>query len=106
MTFHVNQKVVCVETWNLNGEGHGHEIGPVKGVIYTIKEIGVGLSPRCPDTTAVRLIEIVNPAVAYREGVYEPSFKATRFRPLVIKSTETGMAILRRALEPKQMEVV
>ena len=59
--FRVGQKVVCVEAWHLNGKGRGDEIGPVKGAIYTVRAICLGLNQFYPDLLQVRLAEIINP---------------------------------------------
>lgn len=82
-SFHVGQKVCCVETWVHDGSGYGDEVGPVAGQIYTIREIG-RLHPAYPDSVTVLLSEIVNPARAYwRLRTFEPSFVVERFRPVI-----------------------
>jgi hypothetical protein len=100
--FRVGQKVACIETWHLNGKGNGDERGPVKGSAYTIRQIGVGLSPKNPSGVHVRLVEIENPTRRYREGVYEVCFGAWRFRPIVERATDISVftEILRRETLP------
>lgn len=91
MAFRVGQKVVCVEAWSRYGLGRGDEIGPTQDSIYTIREIGVGLHPTCPDELHVRLDEIVNPVIEYKCGKYEVAFRATRFRPVVERKTDISV---------------
>ena len=69
-----------------------NEVGPVLGQIYTIREIRPDL-PSSPGD-AVRLEEIKNPPQLFYT---ECSFLIQHFRP--IRSIETGMEILRRAVK-------
>jgi hypothetical protein len=93
MTFRVGQKVVCIATWDHNGKGYGDEVGPVKGSIYTVRCIGVGLSPKFPTSLQVRVFEILNPTRQYAEGFYEGAFAAWRFRPVDDRKTDIGVFI-------------
>ena len=105
--FRVGQRVVCVETWHLNGKGRGDERGPIKGSIYTIRAIGVGINPRFPDTLQVRLAEIINPTREYCYNFLEVvslevTFAARRFRPIASRPTSIEFAheILRKVNAP------
>lgn len=64
---------------------------PVLGVVYTIRWIGEAPEPftrRFP--IQCRLVEVVNPPVLHRRSgeMIEPSFMASRFRPLAKLTTE------------------
>lgn len=96
MAFRVGQKVVCVKSRRYGGTGA--EIMPVKGNVYTVRGIDLN-RPGCNCEVGLWLEEITNPPMDYRGGIEECSFDATRFRPLVEKKTETGMAILREILD-------
>jgi hypothetical protein len=87
-SFVVGQKVVCVDTWSRDERCAGDERGPIRGVEYTIREVGY-LHAEHPNTIQVRLVEIVNPARAYGSNeLFEPCFRASRFRPLVTRKTD------------------
>ena len=104
--FHVGQKVVCVQdifsdpTWFNYVPNR-----PTKGTIYTIRACGPGIfandARTLPQTIpGVLLVELVNPEMSWRwSGMTEQMFPAHIFRPLVSKSTDTGMAILREILD-------
>jgi hypothetical protein len=49
------------------------------------------------------LEEIVNPLQRYAEGLKEISFLPERFRPLVSKSAEAGMNVLRKLLQENRL---
>ncbi len=73
--FFVGQKVVCVDTseWNLGAEKAAKgNVFPVKGGIYTIREV--------VDGDGLLLMEIVNPPTWW--GKVEIGFFASRFRPV------------------------
>jgi len=96
--FHVGQKVVCVDVSRRQGASQCYL---VKGNIYTISFIG----ELRDGETAVCVEEDPNPPVIPGFG----DWLASRFRPLVSKSTETGMAVLREILDretvkPRQKE--
>jgi len=103
--FRVGQKVVCIETWSLNGTGYGDEIGPIEGKIYTIRSIGVGFNSHYPDRLQVRLVEISNESRLYGgdRAKYEPAFGAYRFRPVVERKTD--ISIFKAMLTPKRSNV-
>lgn len=99
MNFRVGQKVVCVDT-NLPCYGQpfidadgrtkisNGDIGNlVSGAIYTIQAI-------IPNTAYACLV-----LAEINRGRKEPGYRATRFRSLIEKTTETGMAILREILD-------
>lgn len=85
MTFHVGQKVVCVEEWI---DWYGPETLPRKGKMYTIRElIDIGLAP------SMRLMEIVNPVNDCWLNVEpcEIAFDRSAFRPIVEKKTDISI---------------
>jgi hypothetical protein len=99
MTFRIGQKVVCIKSLTPSLDCRNV---PHKGAVYTVR----GFSDDCtyrPDETAIYLEEIVNQPFYYeRYGWYgEPSFMAFRFRPVVERKTDAGMAILRKLLKTK-----
>jgi len=87
----VGDKVVCLQTWFEPCGGYGDEVGPVEGVIYTIREIGY-LSPSIPGKVHVRLCEIVNKARPCQVvGIWEQTFRASRFRPVQKRKTDISI---------------
>lgn len=94
MAFRVGQKVVCV---NVTGHfGTWHPVGDLGALtlnaIYTVKSVGI--YRECP---TVWLEEIVREIRMVDFG--EPGYSILRFRPLIEKSTDAGMAILREILD-------
>lgn len=95
MAFRVGQKVVLIKDvwkdhlWMLIPNR------PILGVTYTVRSCGISSSsgPR------LLLEEISNPDGPWRCSIKEGSFPEQRFRPLIEKSTDTGMAILREILD-------
>lgn len=92
--FRVGQKVVCVDA----SPGRHTFIRYLKrGAIYTIRGI---------DTESgqygVWLQEVILPVIA--PWKLEMSFMPTRFRPIVEKSTDTGMAVLREILDRESFD--
>ena len=73
MNFHVGQKVVCVDG-KPSIRGSAWETLPVKGSVYTIRDIHTEFG--------VRVEEIVNPVFPYIKGMMEAYFNFTRFRPV------------------------
>lgn len=96
MNFHVGQKVVCIDA---PGPKNDFErrlmIFAQKGAVYTIRS----MLP-AGDEIGLRFFEIRNPEVFCFDvqQVLEPAFRASLFRPLIERSTETGMAVLRQIL--------
>lgn len=87
MSFHVGQKVVCVDDTPTPGFTWGTGWRPIKDEIYTIAAIGL------------RGFHGPYQCVKLREQTGDWRFKASRFRPLIQRSTETGMAILRKVAD-------
>lgn len=110
MAFRVGQKIACV-----NDEFYGllaqiaasvdiHISLPSKGGVYTVREITNGFHP--DGRISVRLQEIINPPIDFYDGTppEEPFFSGFRFRPLIERKTDTGMAILRKLLNGNKIE--
>jgi hypothetical protein len=100
MVFHVGQKVVCVDADDTSAHGR-KELS--EGSVYTVRWVGQNdrkhpARPELSNTVGVRLIEI--PIRSHGDN----PFSALRFRPLVSKSTETGMAILREILDRENVD--
>lgn len=88
--FRIGQKVVCVVAATPGRDYPGAEVGQT----YTVREM-----VRCPvyKREGVYLQEITLPIHPHHN--MEAGFYASRFRPVVEKSTDAGMAILREILE-------
>ena len=90
--FHVGQMVVCVDDSVSPANFFIPATYPSKGHIYTIRgiqDLGNGL--------AVLLEEILNRPFPYATGDSEPSFLASRFRPVRQTSIEQFTSILNQA---------
>ena len=74
--FKVGEKVVCVSNDFIRS--YSDEIFPIKGEIYTIREI---LSRR-DGNTGLKFEEIVNPKKHYIGGFVECNFNSLKFRKL------------------------
>jgi|GEM_PF-5587989 len=108
--FKPGMRVVCIHPYDSPREvGIAVRYGvrtPRKGVVYTIRE--VLLPEKLPEISntvlPLRLIEIVNPPVRFVNGVLEPAFPSTRFRPL----DESRLDVFRDLLVdvPKEEELV
>lgn len=98
MPFHVGQKVVCIKVGTWVPVMYPDEVAPNCGCVLTIRSLRVA-----PEDGDLYLMfeEIINPERSHQDGFGEVDFYAERFRPLVgnKKSTETGMAILRKLAE-------
>lgn len=96
MSFHVGQKVVCVD----NGEraqGPNHH-----RLISSYLEIGTTYTIRKISNRKLALVWLrgVNRAGPYNGGIWgDGGFFSDRFRPLIERSTDTGMAILRKVAD-------
>lgn len=88
--FRRGQKIVCVNdsSWNIFFEAY--VIRPVKGDIYTIRDIipGDAIDPMI----SFHLYEITNDPFPHPVGLLEPSFLAHRFRPIITRSTDISFA--------------
>lgn len=88
--FHVGQKVVVAREFpaceivraRLDGV-----IIPEAGVVYTIRNMEPGVWN--PSEVFIRLVELVN--VPHCSDGIEPSFSATRFRPVVERKTDISV---------------
>lgn len=93
MAFKVGQKVVCVNDQFKPLDSKVFSALPVKGQIYTIRLI------YGPNVHGYGFLLAEITGMPWPGDGEERGFLATRFRPLVEKSTETGMAILRGILD-------
>ena len=102
MTFHVGQKVVCVNISPRPGvrglhPQHGDEVTPWKGHVYTVRAV-FDARPHGYDQDALLLEEIVNPVRRYiaPAGVVEVEqfFLVFRFRPVRTTSIEVFTRML------------
>ena len=104
MSFRVGQKVICVDA----ADTHTGDLSElIEGSIYTIRWHGPfewrGVKENC-----VQLVEIVErPVMSGKKIVYsiDQPFRASRFRPVVERKTDTGMAILRQILRDHQQPI-
>lgn len=90
MNFYVGMKVVCVDA---GPNFWGEPVPLVENQIYVIR--GIVSKPDCDGDTGLHLVGVEHRP--NRTGC--SSFKASRFRPLIERSTETGMAILRKVAD-------
>ena len=80
MSFHIGQKVVCVDGNPIpeyNRLPYSQIIYPKVKQIYTIRD-----KILCVEGMAYWLEEVVNPNMTFVEGYREPGFLHFRFRPL------------------------
>lgn len=89
--FHIGQLVVCINTEKF---GCGAQTFPVKGRVYTVRELFT-----YNGEPHVHLNEIVNPPDDFPAGYGEPWFNAKRFRPVDDKRIEVFRRI---ATSPKE----
>jgi hypothetical protein len=87
-TYYVGQKVICVDD-TFTALRSFNEILPVKGTVYTVREI-------LPEITAdrgvgLRLVEIRNKKNHYQGGFLECRFVPRRFRPVCTSKTNISV---------------
>lgn len=98
--FHVGQKVVCIND-NFNG-GFGDETDPVKGGIYTIRDIRPW---RNGHDAGFLFFEINNLARHYEGGFMECSYNVKKFKPLEERKTDiSSLVALLNPINHKQLE--
>ena len=104
--FRVGQKVVRVSSSSGDARGiavakkYNHS-APCLGEICTVRSINIW-----PFSTIITLVEHDNSHIqAALHLPYEPGFNARCFRPVVKGKTDTGMAILKKLLQPKPERV-
>jgi hypothetical protein len=96
--FYVGQRVVCI---NDRYKAESGNIRPVKGCVYTIRNIDLR-RPGCEDPVGLRFEEIVNPLKNYSEiGWDETSFSRFRFRPV----KNTSIKVFQKLLAPRPREL-
>lgn len=92
MAFKIGQKVVCVDnapSWGTVSEMDGLEIG----IVYTIRDF---IAHQATGEIGIRLCEIRRKVSGADQ--YEQPYWHRRFRPVIERKTETGMAVLREIL--------
>lgn len=95
MSFRVGQKVVCVDDTSVEGSRWFPGSQPKKGVVHTVREVGRTVR----GFVGLQLQEIKLQAAFgfYSHQRQEDAFyRADRFRPVIERKTETGMAVLRK----------
>lgn len=99
MTFHVGQKVVCVDDDWYVADLPELQCVPKKHSIYTIRAI-----EQIGDGDGFLLCEIVNPVIEWDGVTAEPTFDAESFRPIVERKTD--ISIFKKMLieAPKEVE--
>lgn len=107
MAFNIGQKVVCVDA-SIHPEHERPWLeydrdleGLTLGQIYTIRDIGFSVFD---DHPVVWLEEIRRRKAHPHAGFKEAPYWIGRFRPLQERSTETGMAILRKILKGAKVD--
>lgn len=78
--FDVGSKVVCInDTFGYEARRHMEKF-PVKGYIYTVRDIIPAQEAGGAHTAAVLLVEVVNPPSPFRPDWGESGFSPERFR--------------------------
>lgn len=95
LDWRVGMRVVCVDDQPSDGRG---EVYPVESQVYTIR----ALSLTDDGQVKIRLVEIVNAPMAYRQGFHECWFRARRFRP--VQARKTDISIFTALLNPSQRD--
>ena len=102
--FRVGQKVVMFKQFGPHAIGRAKDEGvtlPVKGQVYTIREIEEGEGCEAGETFYLRFNEIWNgPHVC--DGI-EPSFHADLFRPVVERKSD--ISVFHAMLTPSKQKV-
>lgn len=107
--FKVGQKVVCInDDWFEHPSWADVAHKPVKGQIYTVRDIDQLPLALGFDIPGLHLIELTNPTQFWYFGmdifVAEISFESDRFRPLEEKKTD--ISAFTSLLKTKELEVV
>lgn len=97
MSFHVGQKVVGVNSPKL-AKANVVGMHDIAGKVFTVREIAPEYLP-AHGMVGIRVEEIRGDLVRFKGALFEPAFLAHSFRPLQERSTETGMAILRKVAD-------
>lgn len=101
MTFHVGQRIICVDASLLRqyapwkARPSDTLDGLMQDARYTVRAIG-----EYSGEPSVWLAEINRTILPRWEHFGEPGFSPQRFRPLTEKSTDAGMEILRKLQDP------
>jgi len=97
--WYVGQKVVCVDDglheWSQHPEAQGCVV-PLKGSVYTIRDIRIVVSSCQGEIIALWVEEIRNPEMRFYDvhQQLEPGWHAEYFRPLV--DVETDISIFKK----------
>ena len=94
--FEIGQRVVCIDAKPRTIRLHQNEAMPVKGQIYTVRDVNPTVDCSTGMKPGIRLEEIVNPLNLYRTGLEEMWFRATRFAPI----RTTNIDVFLKMLEP------
>jgi hypothetical protein len=96
MTFHVGQKVVCVDdTWVT----HFGETTPEKGAVYTVRDVR-----KVSGNATIHLVEVRNEPAFYADGLCECSFGVNAFRPAVQPRKELPESITKYLNVPGRVD--
>ncbi|WP_105430193.1 hypothetical protein [Neorhizobium sp. T6_25] len=101
-TFQVGQKVVCVDDRFTCGWDRIVKT-PVKGQVYTIRQLFTFKACTGPVVTIILLDEIVNPVRKWDAGVMEAGFVPRRFRPVVERKTDISIFTALLTSQPEQV---
>lgn len=106
--FVVGQKVVLVDDKWPKRTYSGQITRPVRGGVYTIREIRLSLVPeRGGIRPCLLLSEIVNGKVAVESpagmGMGEPTFDCSRFRP--VQARKSDISVFKAMLNPSKEQV-
>lgn len=103
MHFHVGQKVVCVDG-RARSVWHVDTIAPVTGSTYEVAAIGL-TNGNDPGLKLVGLELTGNNGRITGRSFKDVFFGAWRFRPVIERSTDAGMAILRKVADDASKKI-
>ena len=98
--FHVGMKVVATLVPKDTPRPPSHlRATPLKeGVIYTVRDVDMRTVP-LHGVVTVRVEEVINHSILTTVGEWELGYHPLSLRPIQERSTETGMAILRKVAD-------
>lgn len=106
MAFRIGQKVAYDAKAEVTRKKRGNIDWPgtvTSGTVLTIREIDTRYL-RSYGVVGLRFNELSFPPKLCAWGPVEPAFPADRFRPIIERKTEIGMAILREILDRESHE--
>ena len=94
MSFHVGQKIVCINGNFKDSRWYRSLYQPKQGHIYTIRDFAHAeyvAASDSPSGSFVYLVEIINPPVLWYNGFWELAWPLRRFRPVIERKTDISI---------------